>query len=52
MVKFLDLQAVTAKYADEIHAAVNRSILAGTYRGLKISVSSKIMHGTSERAML
>ena len=29
MVKFLDLQAVTAKYADEIHTAVNRVIDSG-----------------------
>ena len=31
MVKFLDLQAVTAKYADEIHTAVNRVIDSGWY---------------------
>lgn len=31
MVKFLDLQAVTAKYADEIHAAVNRVVDSGWY---------------------
>lgn len=31
MVKFLDLQAVTAKYADEIHRAVGRVVDSGWY---------------------
>lgn len=31
MIKFLDLQKVTAKYADEIHSAVNRVIDNGWY---------------------
>jgi dTDP-4-amino-4,6-dideoxygalactose transaminase len=31
MVKFLDLQKVTAKYADEIHEAVNRVVDSGWY---------------------
>lgn len=31
MVKFLDLQKVTAKYADEIHAAVRRVVDSGWY---------------------
>lgn len=31
MVKFLDLQAVTAKYAEEIHAAVERVVDSGWY---------------------
>lgn len=31
MIKFLDLQAVTAKYANEIHAAVNRVVDSGWY---------------------
>ena len=26
MIKFLDLQKITAKYADEIHEAVNRVV--------------------------
>lgn len=31
MIKFLDLQKVTAKYADEIHEAVNRVVDSGWY---------------------
>lgn len=31
MVKFLDLQKVTSKYADEIHEAVNRVVNSGWY---------------------
>ena len=31
MVKFLDLQKITAKYADEIHEAVNRVVDSGWY---------------------
>ena len=31
MVKFLDLQAVTAKYAEEIHEAVQRVVDSGWY---------------------
>lgn len=31
MVKFLDLQRITAKYADEIHAAVNKVVDSGWY---------------------
>jgi dTDP-4-amino-4,6-dideoxygalactose transaminase len=31
MIKFLDLQQTTAKYADEIHAAVNRVVDSGWY---------------------
>ena len=31
MIKFLDLQQVTAKYKDEIHEAVNRVIDSGWY---------------------
>lgn len=31
MIKFLDLQKVTEKYADEIHAAVNRVVDSGWY---------------------
>jgi len=31
MIKFLDLQKITAKYADEIHAAVNRVVDSGWY---------------------
>ena len=31
MIKFLDLQEVTAKYADEIHAAVSRVVDSGWY---------------------
>lgn len=31
MIKFLDLQKVTAKYADEIHEAVNRVVDSGRY---------------------
>lgn len=31
MIKFLDLQTVTAKYADEIHEAVNRVVDSGWY---------------------
>ena len=31
MIKFLDLQKVTAKYADEIHDAVLRVIDSGWY---------------------
>ena len=30
-IKFLDLQKVTAKYADEIHQAVNRVTDSGWY---------------------
>lgn len=31
MIKFLDLQKITAKYADEIHEAVNRTVDSGWY---------------------
>ena len=31
MIKFLDLQKITAKYADEIHEAVNRVVDSGWY---------------------
>ena len=31
MIKFLDLQKITAKYADEIHVAVNRVVDSGWY---------------------
>ena len=31
MIKFLDLQKVTSKYADEIHNAVNRVVDSGWY---------------------
>ena len=31
MVKFLDLQKITAKYADEIHEAATRVIDSGWY---------------------
>lgn len=31
MIKFLDLQKVTAKYADEVHAAVDRVVDSGWY---------------------
>lgn len=31
MIKFLDLQKVTEKYAEEIHEAVNRVIDSGWY---------------------
>ena len=31
MIKFLDLQKVTARYADEIHEAVSRVIDSGWY---------------------
>lgn len=31
MIKFLDLQKITTKYADEIHAAVNRVVDSGWY---------------------
>lgn len=31
MIKFLDLQKVTAKYADEIHEAINRVVDSGWY---------------------
>ena len=31
MIKFLDLQKITAKYADEIHEAVNRVVDGGWY---------------------
>ncbi len=31
MIKFLDLQKVTAKYSDEIHSAVNRVVNTGWY---------------------
>lgn len=31
MIKFLDLQKITAKYADEIHVAINRVVASGWY---------------------
>lgn len=31
MIKFLDIEKITAKYADEIHAAVNRVVDSGWY---------------------
>ena len=31
MIKFLDLQKITAKYADEIHEAVDRVVDSGWY---------------------
>ena len=31
MVKFLDLQKITAKYANEVHEAVSRVINSGWY---------------------
>src|SRR5574344_2054597 len=31
MIKFLDLQKITAQYSDEIHAAVNRVVDSGWY---------------------
>jgi dTDP-4-amino-4,6-dideoxygalactose transaminase len=31
MIKFLDLQKITAKYADELHEAVNRVVDSGWY---------------------
>lgn len=33
MIKFLDLQKVTAQYADELHEAVNRVVDSGWYLG-------------------
>lgn len=31
MIKFLDLQAITAKYQDEIHDALKRTVDSGWY---------------------